>query len=150
MTTRQLVQNKKAFHDYFIEERLEAGLVLQGWELKSLRDGRVQLKDSYVLLKNGEAFLIGILITPLNTVSTHITPDPQRTRKLLLHTRELARLKLAIEREGYTVVPLDLHWAHNRVKAEIAIAKGKAQHDKRETLKQREWAREKQRLLKPR
>ena len=102
-TDKQLVQNKKVFHDYFIEERLEAGLALQGWELKSIRSGHVQLKDSYVLLKNGEAFLIGVLITPLNTVSTHMTPDPHRTRKLLLHERELARLKIAIQPERTTL-----------------------------------------------
>src|SRR3990167_2974225 len=135
---RIIATNKKAFHDYHIEERLEAGLVLEGWEVKSLRDHRVQLRDSYVILKKGEAWLIGANITPLPTVSTHFTADPQRSRKLLLNQRELSKLFGATQREGFTVVPLDLHWHKNRVKAEIALAKGKKTFDKRETLKRRE------------
>ncbi|WP_423063629.1 SsrA-binding protein SmpB [Candidiatus Paracoxiella cheracis] len=147
-TERIIATNKKARHDYHIEEHFEAGLVLEGWEVKSLRAGRVQLRDSYVVLKKGEAWLIGAHFSPLPTASTHITPDPQRTRKLLLNERELSKLAAAVEREGYTVVSLDLHWHHNRAKAEIALAKGKKTHDKRETMKRREWEREKQRGLK--
>ncbi len=146
-TERSIATNKKAFHDYTIEERFEAGLVLEGWEVKSLRAGRIQLKESYVILKNGEAWLIGAHISPLTTASTHIHPDPIRTRKLLLHERELSKLFKAKEREGYTIVALDLHWLRNRVKVEIALAKGKKEHDKREATKQHDWAREKQRLL---
>ncbi len=144
---RLIASNKKAFHDYFIEDRFEAGLVLQGWEVKSLRAGRIQLKESYVILKKGEAWLIGVHISPLLTASTHINPDPVRTRKLLLNERELSKLHRAKEREGYTIVALDLHWHHNYVKAEIALAKGKKDHDKRAATKDREWDREKQRLL---
>ncbi len=146
-TERNIATNKKAFHDYIVEDRFEAGLVLEGWEVKSLRAGRIQLKESYVILKNGEAWLIGAHISPLNTASTHIHPDPTRTRKLLLHERELSKLFKAKEREGYTIVALDLHWLRNRVKIEIALAKGKKEHDKREATKQHDWAREKQRLL---
>jgi SsrA-binding protein len=144
---RLIVSNKKAFHDYTIEERFEAGMVLEGWEVKSLRAGRVQLKESYVILKKGEAWLIGAHMSPLISASTHIHPDPVRTRKLLLHERELSKLHRAREREGYTIVALDLHWHHNRVKAEIGLAKGKKEHDKRAATKEREWNREKQRLL---
>lgn len=140
--------NKKAKHDFFIEDRFEAGIALEGWEVKSLRAGRVQMRDSYVLIKNGEAFLIGTLISPLPTASTHIQPDANRTRKLLLNRRELDRLIGAVERQGYTVVPIALYWKNNRVKVEIGLAKGKQQHDKRATLKERDWAREKQRILK--
>lgn len=140
--------NRKARHDYFIEERFEAGIALEGWEVKSLREGRVQLDQSYVLIKNGEAWLFGATITPLKTVSTHINPDPQRTRKLLLHARELSKLIGSVERRGYTLAPLGLYWKNNRVKLEIALVKGKKLHDKRETEKERDWAREKQRLLK--
>lgn len=147
---RSIASNKKAFHDYLIEDRFEAGMVLQGWEVKSLRAGRVQLKESYVILKNGEAWLIGAHISPLITASTHINPDPVRTRKLLLHERELSKLSRAKEREGYTIVALDLHWLHNRVKVEIALAKGKKEHDKRAATKDREWDREKQRVLRHR
>jgi SsrA-binding protein len=145
---RLIANNKKATHDYHIEQRYEAGLMLEGWEVKSIRAGRVQLRDSYVIFKNGEAWLIGMHISPLETVSTHITADPQRTRKLLLNQHEIAKLFNAIQREGYTAIPLDLHWHKNRVKVEIALGKGKKTHDKRETLKRREWEREKHRVLK--
>ena len=144
---RLIAANKKAFHDYLIEDRFEAGIALQGWEVKSLRAGRVQLKESYVILKKGEAWLIGVHISPLISASTHVNPDPVRTRKLLLHERELSKLHRAKEREGYTIVALDLHWHHNYVKVEIALAKGKKEHDKRAATKEREWGREKQRLL---
>jgi SsrA-binding protein len=139
--------NKKARHEYFIEERFEAGLALQGWEVKSLREGRVQLAESYVLIKNGEAWLLGSHITPLVTASTHITPDPTRTRKLLLHRRELDKLIGAVERKGYTLVPLALYWKKGRAKLEIALARGKQSHDKRATEKARDWEREKSRIL---
>lgn len=142
--------NKKARHDFFIEDRLEAGIALQGWEVKSLRAGRIQLKESYVLVKDGEAWLFGMHISPLNTASTHIKPDPVRTRKLLLHRRELDRLIGAVERKGYTLVPLAMYWKHGLAKLEIGLAKGKKQHDKRATEKDRDWKREKSRLLKTR
>lgn len=142
--------NKKARHDYFIEERFEAGLALEGWEVKSLRAGRVQISDSYVLLKNAEAFIIGSLITPLPTASTHINPDPQRTRKLLLHRTELNRLIGAVERKGYTLIVTAMYWKAGKVKVEIGLAKGKQAHDKRESLKERDWQREQQRTLKRR
>ncbi len=140
--------NKKALHDYHIEERLEAGLVLEGWEVKALRAGKVQLRDSYVIIKNGEAWLLGALINPLPTASTHIHPDPTRTRKLLLHRDEINRLIGAIERKGYTIVALSLYWKNGRAKVEIGLAKGKKLHDKRAAERDRDWAREKQRLLK--
>ncbi len=140
--------NKKALHDYHIEERLEAGIVLEGWEVKALRAGKVQLRDSYVIIKNGEAWLLGALINPLPTASTHIHPDPQRTRKLLLHKDEINRLIGAIERKGYTVVALSLYWKNGKAKVEIGLAKGKKLHDKRAAERDRDWAREKQRLLK--
>ena len=139
--------NKKARHDYFIEDRFEAGLALQGWEVKSLREGRVQLTESYILLKNNEAWLFGFRIAPLLSASTHITPDPTRSRKLLLHRRELDRLIGAVERKGYTLVPLALYWKHGKAKLEIALARGKHAHDKRASEKNRDWEREKQRLL---
>jgi SsrA-binding protein len=142
--------NKKARHEFFIEERLEAGIALQGWEVKSLRAGRVQLSESYVILRSGEAFLFGAHITPLATASTHIQPDPARTRKLLLQRGELNRLVGAVERKGYTLIPMALYWKHGHVKLEVALAKGKQTHDKRATLKDRDWQREKQRLLKTR
>ncbi len=144
---RVIANNKKAFHDYFIEERFEAGLVLQGWEVKSIRAGRVQLKESYVILKNGEAWVIGMHISPLLSASTHVQPEPERSRKLLLHERELAKLHRAKEREGYTIVAIDLHWHRNRIKAEIALAKGKKAYDKRASTKAREWNLEKQRIM---
>lgn len=143
-----IVDNKKAFHDYFIEERYEAGMVLDGWEVKSIRAGRVQLKEAYVIVRNGEVFLFGAHISPLPTASTHITPDPVRTRKLLLNAEEIKKLIGKVERAGYTLVPLNLHYMRGRVKCEIGLAKGKKQHDKRDTEKQRDWQREQQSILK--
>lgn len=143
-----IASNKKARHDYHIETQYEAGLVLEGWEIKSIRAGHVQLKESYILLKRGEAWLIGAHFTPLKTASTHIDPDPTRSRKLLLNRREINKLFISKEREGYTIVPLDLHWFKNYVKINIAVAKGKKEHDKRASTKEREWNREKQRLIK--
>lgn len=149
-TNATIANNRRATHEYFIEERYEAGVVLHGWEIKSLRAGRVQLDQGYVLLKNSEAWLIGALITPLQTASTHINPDAQRTRKLLLHARELNKLIGSVERKGYTLVPLQLYWKENYVKLEIGLAKGKKLHDKRDSEKERDWQREKERLLKKR
>ncbi len=143
-----IVVNKRARHDYFIEDRFEAGVALEGWEVKSLRAGRVQLDQGYILLKHGEAWLFGALITPLQTVSTHINPDPQRNRKLLLHARELNKLIGHVERKGYTLIPLSLYWKNNRVKLELGLAKGKKLHDKRASEKERDWERQKQHLLK--
>ncbi len=142
-----IVQNKKAFHDYFIEEKYEAGMMLEGWEVKAIREGRVQLKEAYVIIRNGELYLIGSHISPLKTASTHINPDPVRTRKLLLHAEEIKRLIGKVERAGYTLVPLDMHYKSGRIKLEIGLAKGKKQHDKRESEKQKEWERTKQRLM---
>jgi SsrA-binding protein len=142
--------NKKARHDYFLEERLEAGLALQGWEVKSLRNGQAQLAESYILIKNGEAWLLGSHIPPLATASTHIKPDPTRTRKLLLHRRELDKLIGAVERKGYTLVPLALYWKKGHAKLEVALARGKQSHDKRATEKARDWEREKSRILRHR
>jgi SsrA-binding protein len=146
-TNNTIAQNRRARHDYHIEQRFEAGIVLQGWEVKSLRAGKAQINDSYVHLKNGEAWLFNTLITPLSTVSTHFKPEPTRNRKLLLNQRELSQLFGAVNREGYTLIPLSLYWKHNRVKVEIALAKGKKLFDKRETEKRRDWEREKQRLF---
>lgn len=145
-----IATNRKARHDYFIEETFEAGLVLEGWEVKSLREGRIQLDQGYVMIRNVEIWLIGALITPLQTVSTHYEPDPQRTRKLLLSKREISKLIGHVERKGYTLVPLSLYWKNNRVKLEIGLAKGKKLHDKRATEKERDWQREKQRSFKQR
>ena len=142
-----IAQNKKAFHDYFIEERYEAGLALEGWEVKAIRAGRVQLQESYVVVKGAEVFLIGAHVSPLLTASTHIQPDPTRTRKLLLHAEEIRKLIGLVERAGYTLVPLDLHLKKGKIKLEIGLAKGKKQHDKREVEKEREWQREQQRLM---
>jgi len=142
-----IVENRKASHDYFIEERFEAGITLEGWEVKAIRAGRVQIKEAYVVLKNGEVFLIGAHISPLGSASTHITPDPVRTRKLLLHAGEIQTLIGKVERAGYTLVPLDLHYTRGRIKLAVGLARGKKQHDKRETEKQREWEREKARLM---
>ena len=139
--------NKKARHNYFIEDRFEAGIALQGWEVKSLREGRVQLTESYVILQNGEAWLFGLHISPLISASTHITPEPTRSRKLLLHRRELDKLIGAVERKGYTLVATALYWKRGRAKLEIALARGKQSHDKRATEKDQEWTRSKQRLL---
>ncbi|MCY4155192.1 MAG: SsrA-binding protein SmpB [Gammaproteobacteria bacterium] len=140
--------NKKARFEYHIEDRFEAGLALEGWEVKSLRAGKVQLSDGYVLLKDREAFLFGALITPLPTASTHVRPEPQRTRKLLLHRSEINRLTGAVERQGYTVVPLSMYWKNGRAKLAIGVAKGKKLHDKRRTERDRDWQTQKERLLK--
>jgi SsrA-binding protein len=145
-----IVENKKAYHDYFVEEKLEAGIALQGWEVKAIRAGRAQLKEAYVVVKNGEIVLLGAHVTPLPTASTHIRPDPTRTRKLLLHRPEINRLIGKVERAGYTLTPLDLHYSKGRVKLEIGLARGKKQYDKRATVKEREWKREQQRLLRNR
>lgn len=145
-----IAQNKKAFHDYFIEEKFEAGIVLEGWEVKSIRAGRVQLKEAYVIIRNNELYIIGSHISALPTASTHINPDPLRTRKLLLHAEQIRRLIGKVERAGYTLVPLDMHYKMGRIKLEIGLAKGKKQYDKRETEKQKEWERTKQRLLRAR
>ena len=143
-----IARNKKARHEYFVEETFEAGLMLQGWEVKSLRAGRAQLTESYVHIRNGEAWLLGAHISPLTTASTHIHPEPTRTRKLLLHRQQLDRLIGAVERKGYTLVPLNLHWSKGKAKLEIGLAKGKKQHDKRATQKERDWKRQKARILK--
>ncbi len=145
---KTIVLNKKARHDYFIEQRYEAGLQLEGWEVKSLRAGKVQITESYILLKNNEAFLFGALITPLPTVSTHFTPDPRRNRKLLLHRCELNKLIGAVERKGFALVPTAMYWKNGKVKLEIGIAKGKKEHDKRQSIKQRDWDRQKSRIMK--
>ena len=143
-----IATNKKALHDYFIEERFEAGLVLEGWEVKSLRAGRVQLKESYVHIRDGEAWLSGAHISALSTASTHVKPDPTRTRKLLLHRDELNKLIGLVERKGFTLVPTAMYWKRGRAKLEIGLAKGKKQHDKRASEKDRDWQREKERLFK--
>jgi len=143
-----IVDNKKAFFDYFIEDRYEAGIVLEGWEAKSIRAGRVQLKEAYVIVRNGEVFLFGAHISPLPTASTHITPDPVRTRKLLLNAEEIKKLIGKVERSGYTLVPLNLHYLKGRIKCEIGLAKGKKQHDKRDTEKVRDTQREIQSAMK--
>jgi SsrA-binding protein len=145
-----IVENKKAYHDYFVEERFEAGLALEGWEVKAIRAGRAQLKEAYVIVKGGEIVLLGAHVTPLPTASTHIRPDPTRTRKLLMHRPEINRLIGKVERAGYTLTPLDLHYSKGRIKLEIGLARGKKQYDKRATLKEREWKREQQRLLRNR
>lgn len=142
-----IVENRKASHDYFIEERLEAGLALEGWEVKAIRAGRAQLKEAYVIVSNGEVFLIGAHISPLPTASTHINPDATRTRKLLLHAKEIENLIGKVERAGYAMVPLDLHYTSGRIKLQVGLAKGKRQYDKRQVEKEREWDREKQRLM---
>lgn len=143
-----IVNNKKAFHEYFIEEKYEAGLVLQGWEVKSIRDGRGNIKEGYVIVRDAALYLINANITPLKTASTHINPEPTRTRKLLLHKAEITKLIGKVERAGYTLVPIDLHYKGGRVKLEIGLAKGKKLHDKREAEKDKDWTREKQRLMK--
>ncbi len=142
-----IAQNKKAFHDYFIEEKYEAGIVLDGWEVKAIRAGRTQLKEAYVIIRGGELYLLGCHISPLPTASTHVNPDPVRTRKLLLHAEEISKLIGKVERAGYTLVPLDMHFSRGRIKLEIGLAKGKKQHDKREAEKEKDWQREKHRLL---
>lgn len=145
-TNETIAINRKANYEYFVEERFEAGIVLEGWEVKSLRAGKAQLDQSYVIVKNSEAFLLGALITPLPTASTHIQPDPQRTRKLLLHRREIDKWIGSIERKGYTLIPLSLYWKGKNVKLQIGLAKGKKDHDKRATEKERDWKRQKQRI----
>jgi SsrA-binding protein len=145
-----IVENRKAFHDYFVEERYEAGLVLEGWEVKAIRAGRVHLKEAYVVVKTAEPFIIGMHITPLTSASTHVHADPTRSRKLLLNAEEIRKLIGKVEQKGYTLVPLDLHYSKGRVKLQIGLAKGKKQHDKREVEKERDWQREQQRLLRKR
>ena len=145
-----IVENRKALHDYFIEERYEAGLALEGWEVKAIRAGRAQLKEAYIIVPNEELFLIGAHISPLAAASTHVQPDPVRTRKLLLHAEEIRRLIGKVNRAGYTLVPLDLHYTRGRVKVTLGLAKGKKQHDKRAAEKEKEWKREQQRLLRVR
>lgn len=145
-----IVENRKAFHDYFIEERFEAGLALEGWEAKAIRAGRANLKEAYVVVKDGEIVLIGAHVSPLATASTHVRPDPTRTRRLLLHREEISRLIGKVERAGYTLAPLDLHYRNGRIKIEIGLAKGKKQYDKRHAIREREWNREQQRLLRAR
>ena len=142
-----IIDNRKAFHDYFIEDRYEAGLVLEGWEVKAIRAGRANIKESYVVIRGAEIFIVGMHITPLESASTHITPDPTRTRKLLLHAEEIAKLIGKVERAGYALVPLDLHYSKGGVKIRVGLAKGKKQFDKRETEKERDWEREKARLI---
>ncbi len=148
--TRLIVQNRRAWHDYFIEQKLEAGLALQGWEVKSLRSGRAQLKESYVIVDRGEIFLFGAHFSPLSSASTHVHADPTRTRKLLLHRLEISRLIGAVERKGYTLIPLSLYWKHGRAKIEIALARGKQQHDKRAAIREREANRAQERALRGR
>ncbi len=143
-----IIDNRKAFHDYFIEDRFEAGIMLEGWEVKAIRDGRAQLKEAYVIIKGGEIYLFGSHISPLPTASTHVTPDPVRTRKLLLHSAEIAKLVEKVERSGYTMVPLNLHYQRGRIKCEIGLAKGKKQHDKRDTERDRDSKREVQQAMK--
>jgi SsrA-binding protein len=145
-----IAQNRKAFHDYFVEERYESGLVLEGWEVKAIRAGRVQLADGYVLVRNGALWLVGAHISPLPTVSTHFVPDPTRSRKLLMHAEEIQRLIGKVEQRGYTLVPLDMHYKKGRIKLEIALGRGKLKHDKRAAERDREWERDRQRLLRSR
>ena len=142
-----IVENRKAFHDYFVEERYEAGLVLEGWEVKAVRAGRAQISDAYVIVERAALWLIGSHISPLLAASTHVTPDPTRTRKLLMRAEEIRRLIGKIEQRGYTLIPLDLHFAKGRIKLQIALAKGKLKHDKRASEREKEWQREKTRLL---
>jgi SsrA-binding protein len=147
---RVIAENRRARHEYFIEERLEAGLALEGWEVKAMRAGRAQLAEAYVFVRNGEAYMTGAHISPLRTASTHKVADPVRTRKLLLHRNELDHLVGSVERRGYTIVPLELYWKNGRAKLQIGLAKGKQQHDKRATEKDRDWVRQKARLLRGR
>jgi len=147
-TQSSIAQNRKARFDFFIEDRLEAGLALMGWEVKSMRAGKAQLVDAYVIMREGEAWLLGSQVTPLNTASTHVNTDPKRIRKLLLNRREIDRLTGLVERKGYTLVALELYWSKNRVKVAIGLAKGKKQHDKRASEKDRDWQRDRARILK--
>jgi SsrA-binding protein len=146
----RIAENKKAAYNYFFEERYEAGVVLQGWEVKALREGKVQLTDGYVVVKDGELFVIGLQINPLKTASTHVSPDATRIRKLLMHKDEIRRLVGKVEQKGYTLVPLNLHWKEGKVKCEVALAKGKGEHDKRDTIRDREGKREVERAMKNR
>ena len=146
-TDMSIISNKKAFHDYFVEEQFEAGIVLEGWEIKAIRAGRANIKESYVIVRDGEVFIFGMHITPLAQASTHVKPDPVRTHKLLLHAAQINKLIGKVERAGYTLMPLDLHFQRGRVKVEIGLAKGKKQHDKRDAEKERDWNREKARLM---
>lgn len=143
-----IAQNKKAFHDYFIEEKYEAGIVLEGWEVKAIRENRVNLKEAYVIIQRGEIYLIGCHVTPLGAASTHIRPDAIRTRKLLLHNEEIAKLIGKVERAGYTLVPLDMHYTRGRIKLQIGLAKGKKQYDKRDAEKEKDWKREQGQIMK--
>lgn len=143
-----IVLNRKAGFGYFLEDQYEAGLVLEGWEVKSLRAGKINLSDAHVIIKYGEAFLLGAQIQPLLTASTHFIPDPTRTRKLLLNKKELNHLIGSVERQGYTIIPLSLYWKKNKIKIKIALAKGKKEHDKRDTIKDREWQRDRSRIMK--
>jgi SsrA-binding protein len=147
-TSSRIADNKKAAYNYFFEERFEAGMVLEGWEVKAIREGKVQLTDGYVVIRDGELFIIGCQINPLRTASTHVRTDAVRTRKLLLHKDEIRRLIGKVEQKGYTLVPINLHWKAGKVKCEIALAKGKAEHDKRDTIKEREGKREVERAMK--
>jgi len=149
-TSSRIADNKKAAYNYFFEERFEAGMVLEGWEVKALREGKVQLTDGYVVVRDGELFVIGCQINPLKSASTHISPDAVRTKKLLLHKEEIKKLIVKVDQKGYTLVPLNLHWKAGKVKCEIALAKGKAEHDKRDTIKDREGKREVERAMKSR
>ena len=150
MGSVSIVENRKAFHDYFIEERFEAGLALEGWEVKAIRAGRANLKEAYVVVKSDEIVLLGAHISPLASASTHVHPDPTRTRKLLMHREEINRLVGKVERAGYTLTPIDLHFRDGRIKLSFGLAKGKKQYDKRAALKEREWSREQQRLMRTR
>ena len=145
-----IISNKKAFHDYFVEEQFEAGIVLEGWEIKAIRAGRANIKESYVIVRDGEVFIFGMHITPLTQASTHVKPDPIRTRKLLLHASQISKLIGKVERAGYTLVPIDLHFVRGRIKLEIGLAKGKKQHDKRADQQEKEGKREAQRAMKER
>jgi SsrA-binding protein len=142
-----IAQNKKALHDYFVEERYEAGMVLHGWEVKAIRAGRAQINEAYVIVKDGALWLIGAHVSPLQTASTHVNPDPMRTRKLLLHAAEIKRLIGQVAQRGYALIPLDLHYTKGRIKLQIGLARGKLKHDKRASEREREWQREKQQLL---
>lgn len=143
-----IIKNRKAYHDYFIEERFEAGLVLQGWEVKAIRAGQVNLQESYLIVRNGEIWVVGMHISPLSNISTHVVPDPTRTRKLLLHAEEIRKLIGRVEQRGYTMVPLDLHYRRGRIKMEFGLGRGKKQHDKRQTARDKDWQRERERYMK--
>lgn len=143
-----IINNRKAYHDYFIEERFEAGLVLQGWEVKAIRAGQVHLKESYLIVRDGEIWVVGMHISPLPNISSHVVPDPTRTRKLLLHADEIRKLVGKVEQRGYTMVPLDLHYRRGRIKMDFGLGRGKKQHDKRQTARDKDWQRERERFMK--